>query len=111
VPDLDLQKARVAEVLAAYSPGWVGTLGFLFGTAEDKVKECFEIVRIRDNDGKFNHAKVVCVDDELLYIGSDNAYTSFNEEHGVWIDDETAISAWKRDYWERLWTESQPKKA
>ena len=51
----------------------------------------FKVMRIMANAKQFNHSKVVCVDDELLYIGSDNAYPSYNEEHGVWIKDQTAI--------------------
>jgi len=105
---LETQKTRVAEVLAAfrhYTSAWDP------GYAKSLVDKNFEIVRLRDDDGKINHSKVVCVDDELLYIGSDNAYTSFNEEHGVWIDDETAINAWKKGYWDTLWEQSQHKKA
>lgn len=50
-----------------------------------------------------NHSKVVCVDDKLLYIGSDNIYPSYNEEHGVWIDDDATIKAWKEKIWTELW--------
>lgn len=58
-------------------------------------------------DGKthnlYSHSKIVCVDRKLMYVGSDNAYPCYNEEHGVWIEDQTAINGWLDgffiDYW------------
>lgn len=56
--------------------------------------------RIMGNQTVYNnHAKVVCVDQALLYVGSDNAYPQYNEQHGVWIEDKTNISAWNENYW------------
>jgi len=83
------------------------------GVTQEKAKEYvvahFMPVRIMGDTGTvtYNHAKVVCIDDELLYIGSENAYPSYNEEHGVWIDNTTAIDAWRTGYWEPLWKVSQ----
>ncbi len=31
-----------------------------------------------------------------------NAYPSYNEEHGVWIDDRKAIAEWKGKFWNEL---------
>ncbi|OAL38908.1 hypothetical protein AYO20_01659 [Fonsecaea nubica] len=47
----------------------------------------------------YNHCKIVCVDGRLLYVGSDNAYPSFNEEHGVWIEDAAEVDSWKKKFW------------
>lgn len=55
-----------------------------------------------------NHSKLVVVDDAVCYVGSDNAYPSYNEEFGVWIDDATAISSLVSQYWDALWNFSQP---
>lgn len=55
-----------------------------------------------------NHAKLVVVDDAICYIGSDNAYPSYNEEFGVWIDDEASISSFIQGYWNDLWAFAQP---
>lgn len=47
----------------------------------------FVIKRIRkmygDRGPDSIHTKTICVDRELLYVGSDNLYPSYNEEHGV----------------------------
>ena len=50
----------------------------------------------------YNHCKIVCVDDRLLYIGSDNAYPSYNEEHGVWIEDAAEVESWKKKFWNEM---------
>ncbi|KAK0616218.1 hypothetical protein B0T14DRAFT_604565 [Immersiella caudata] len=49
------------------------------------------------------HTKTICVDEELLYVGSDNLYPSYNEEHGIWVDDKPAVQGWIKDYWNVLW--------
>jgi hypothetical protein len=54
-------------------------------------------------DGHANHAKVAIVDDALLYVGSDNAYPSYNVEFGLWIGDEPSVQAFVNDYWTPLW--------
>lgn len=42
------------------------------------------IIRIMGNDPNFEaHNKVVCVDRTLLYVGSDNAFPQYNEQHGA----------------------------
>jgi hypothetical protein len=50
-----------------------------------------------------NHAKVVVVDDALCYVGSDNAYPSYNTEFGLWHGDTGAIAHFVQDYWTGLW--------
>lgn len=54
----------------------------------------------------WNHSKAVCCDQNLLFIGSDNPYASYNEEHGVWIDDKTAIGKWFNGLWTNKWNQS-----
>ncbi|HYE54961.1 MAG TPA: hypothetical protein VD996_08965, partial [Chitinophagaceae bacterium] len=34
-----------------------------------------------------NHCKMMMVDDAACYIGSDNAYPSYNTEFGIWVED------------------------
>lgn len=54
----------------------------------------------------YNHCKVVAVDRKLLYVGSDNAYPCYNEEHGIWVEDKPTVDAWFNDYWQGLWDRS-----
>jgi len=67
--------------------------------------EYLHIRRILKNNGKkFLHTKVICVDEKLMYVGSDNAYPCYNEEHGVWIEDEATVKAWMKKYWNGAWS-------
>ncbi|KIV77246.1 hypothetical protein PV11_09059 [Exophiala sideris] len=60
--------------------------------------------RIMGNDGSVGaHNKVVCVDRTLLYVGSDNAYPQYNEQHGIWIEEQTNIDAWFSGYFDKAW--------
>jgi hypothetical protein len=77
--------------------------------AENEVEALMDqylrIRRILENDGeKFCHTKIVCVDDELMYVGSDNAYPAYHEEHGVWIQDKATVEAWKTKFWNAAWS-------
>jgi hypothetical protein len=67
-----------------------------------------QIRRISNNESRYNHCKVVCCDRKLLYIGSDNPYPNYNEEHGVWVDDKEAIDRWYAGYWDPRWKPSPP---
>jgi hypothetical protein len=56
-----------------------------------------------------NHSKLIVVDDSVCYVGSDNVYPSYNEEFGVWLDnDARAISSFVSDYWKGLWNFAKP---
>ena len=46
-----------------------------------------------------NHSKVVVIDSEIMYVGSDNVYPSYNAEFGIWIDDVLSIQSYLNDYW------------
>jgi hypothetical protein len=61
------------------------------------------IKRISNDGTRFNHCKVVCTDMKLLYVGSDNTYPNYNEEHGIWIEDKIAIGDWYDKYWKLRW--------
>jgi len=50
-----------------------------------------------------NHSKLVVVDDAICYVGSDNLYPSYNEESGIWIDDQQAIQRFVNEWWNDLW--------
>lgn len=68
------------------------------------VDEQFQVRRALGNKTwYYNHSKIVCVDDRMLYIGSDNAYPSYNEEHGAWIEDEAEVGRWKTKFWNGMW--------
>ena len=72
------------------------------------VDEKFKIKRVLEDDGKnYLHTKVVVVDERLMYVGSDNAYPNYNEEHGVWIEDKGAIGEWVGGFWRGLWERSR----
>lgn len=57
-------------------------------------------------DDYYNHCKVVCVDNRMMYIGSDNAYPSFDEEHGISIDDAAAVKTRQDKFWMGMWNRS-----
>lgn len=72
-------------------PSGLGAYGG--GIPEDKIDAALadhlHIRRVGEDNGKmYSHSKVVCVDKKLMYVGSDNAYPCYNEEHGVWVEDE-----------------------
>ncbi len=50
-----------------------------------------------------NHSKLVLVDDAICYVGSDNLYPNYNEESGIWIDDQQAIRRFVDEWWNGLW--------
>lgn len=54
--------------------------------------------------GEANHSKVAIVDDTLIYVGSDNAYPSYNIEFGVWTGDSALTKAFVDGYWTALWS-------
>jgi hypothetical protein len=69
-------------------------------------------------DTLYSHSKIVCVDRRLMYVGSDNAYPCYNEEHGVWMGDSAKIGGWLDDFFVPYWKECktpddlvEPKKA
>jgi len=84
-----------------------------FDKVDDYIKDHVKVRRVLKGDVPgtsnmhCNHNKIVCVDDQLMYIGSDNMYPSYNEEHGIWIDDKDAIGAWKQKFWKGLWDNSK----
>jgi hypothetical protein len=72
------------------------------------VDENFEVRRaLGNNTYYYNHSKIVCVDDRLLYVGSDNAYPCYNEEHGAWIEDAAEVASWKNKFWNEMWARAK----
>jgi hypothetical protein len=60
--------------------------------------------RIMNNDGRvMQHSKVVAVDMKVMYVGSDNAYPQYNDQHGIWIEEQNNVGAWKTEYFEKAW--------
>lgn len=78
--------------------------------ADDLVFKWFKIRRIGKPYGDAGpnsiHTKTVCIDKQLLYVGSDNIYPSYNEEHGIWIDEKLALADWVDNYWNVVWSNS-----
>eukprot|EP00588_Corethron_pennatum_P008841 CAMPEP_0194274128 /NCGR_PEP_ID=MMETSP0169-20130528/7286_1 /TAXON_ID=218684 /ORGANISM="Corethron pennatum, Strain L29A3" /LENGTH=1429 /DNA_ID=CAMNT_0039017245 /DNA_START=34 /DNA_END=4320 /DNA_ORIENTATION=- len=54
-----------------------------------------------------NHAKILMVDEEIFYIGSDNTYGGGLAEFGLIIDDATRSKDFADNYWNTLWTEAR----
>jgi hypothetical protein len=52
-----------------------------------------------DSPNHANHSKVVVIDSEIMYVGSDNVYPSYNAEFGIWIDDNQSIQNYLNNYW------------
>ena len=71
---------------------------------EDYTKGFDAIKRLTKAGPMWNHCKVVCCDGKLLYVGSDNPYPNYDEEHGVWMDDKDAIDKWREEFWNPRWT-------
>lgn len=80
--------------------------------AYDLVLKWFKVRRIGKPYGEAGpnsiHTKTICIDKQLLYVGSDNLYPSYNEEHGIWVDDKPALADWVENYWKVLWSRSIP---
>ncbi len=81
------------------------------GKISDIVSKRVEYRRVDNNlssPSHANHAKLVVVDEALCYIGSDNFYPGYNEESGIWIDDQQAIQRFVAEYWTGLWRFAVP---
>lgn len=89
-------------VLAASLP----TLG---GIEESKIDEAMEkylhFRRVMKDDGNYySHSKIICVDKKLMYVGRDNAYPCYNEEHGIWVEEPKTVGAWIDGFFKPYWT-------
>jgi phosphatidylserine/phosphatidylglycerophosphate/cardiolipin synthase-like enzyme len=73
---------------------------------EKIVKERFLVKRISTVHTVNMHAKLVCVDRSLLYVGSDNQYPHYNEEFGCWVEDEEHIDSFFKEFYDGIWTRS-----
>lgn len=89
-------KQRVKTVAAG--PGW-----FSLTTFDSWWDQRCAVRRITDDASMMNHCKVLCTDKKLMYVGSDNYYPSYNEEHGIWVDDPEAVTKWWESYWVPRW--------
>ena len=80
----------------------LGVINFA-GPADEVVRSFLTYKRISlqtDRPGHGNHSKVVVVDGSLMYVGSDNAYPSYNAEFGFWFDDARSIGNYLSQYWD-----------
>jgi hypothetical protein len=81
------------------------------GDAELVVNKIVHCRRIAASQPKAKHAchcKLVVADDSVVYIGSDNAYPAYCEEHGLWVGDQSSIDDLITNYWNGLWEFAQP---
>ncbi len=53
---------------------------------------------------EYNHGKIWIVDDSAFFVGSDNIYPGYLQEHGYVIADQTATQNFINDYWVPLWS-------
>ncbi|MDJ0642876.1 MAG: hypothetical protein QNJ15_08665 [Erythrobacter sp.] len=54
--------------------------------------------------GEYNHGKIWIVDDSVFFVGSDNIYPGYLQEHGYVIADQTATQRFITDYWDPIWS-------
>jgi len=74
-------------------------IGHLRLTAEEKTYK-----RGEDPGGQIgNHAKILMVDDQAFYMGSDNAYGSGLAEFGLITDDAEKTGEFNQQYWKPKW--------
>ncbi|KAJ9654562.1 hypothetical protein H2201_008983 [Coniosporium apollinis] len=102
-------KYRLKRIMLGL-PSAFGLLGG--GIPEDKIdaalSKYLHIRRVdKDNGHMYSHSKVVCVDKKLMYVGSDNAYPCYNEEHGVWVEDDSSesyyVGDWVNKFFDPYW--------
>jgi len=71
---------------------------------EDIVRDRLRLKRVRNGDvHQLMHAKTLCVDRSLLYIGSDNPYPAYNEEFGCWVEEPGYVESWFKGFYDGAW--------
>jgi hypothetical protein len=74
---------------------------------DEAVDKYLHIRRCLNDDGKmYSHSKIVCIDQKLMYVGSDNLYPCYNEEHGIWVEDGVSTSSvkdWVNGFYTTYW--------
>jgi phosphatidylserine/phosphatidylglycerophosphate/cardiolipin synthase-like enzyme len=71
---------------------------------EKIVNERLLLKRVRRGEkNQQMHAKLVCVDRNVLYVGSDNQYPHYNEEFGCWLEHPDYVGAFFKDFYDTLW--------
>jgi phosphatidylserine/phosphatidylglycerophosphate/cardiolipin synthase-like enzyme len=83
------------------------------GIEADKIEPALQkylhFRRVYNDDGTmFSHSKIVCVDKKLMYVGSDNAYPCYNEEHDVRVEDEKRVGTWVTSFFDPYWGKCTP---
>ena len=82
--------------------------------AYDLVCEHFNVAGIRFSDEDLwpdggyiaNHSKLMIVDDQAFYLGSQNLYPADLAEFGLIVDDATVTAELLDVYWDPMWTHS-----
>jgi phosphatidylserine/phosphatidylglycerophosphate/cardiolipin synthase-like enzyme len=124
VSNKDATAGGLGASVAGYSNGWStdDVLAHIrdYATANGLTREqvCAHLhvapLRFSDEntfpDGKVfpNHAKLVLVDEQAFFIGSQNLYQAGLTEFGYIVDDKRAASELVSGYWNHLWQYSAP---
>jgi len=97
--------ARVKMRIARIMKGLPAEMGGIPGEqVEGAVNKYLHIRRcLEDNGQMYSHSKIVCVDKKLMYVGSDNLYPCYNEEHGIWVEDDATVKAWFNGFYKKYW--------
>ncbi|KAK4212694.1 hypothetical protein QBC37DRAFT_401245 [Rhypophila decipiens] len=66
----------------------------------------FLVKRIGTTTSYKMHAKTICIDRSLLYVGSDNPYPHYNQEFGCWIEDPPSVASFFAEFYDGIWERS-----
>ena len=96
---------RVKHRIRRIMNGLPSTAGGLpWDDIDGAIEKHLHFKRVMKDDGAmFSHSKIVCVDRKLMYVGSDNAYPCYNEEHGIWVENEATVGAWLKGFFDPYW--------
>lgn len=111
-----LKRGAAVDILlsnhaANYSGGYSDDMGgkALQGVIADQLGSAPQNLTIRQiPDPISNHAKVWIANDEMFYVGSDNAYPGFLQEYGFIVADPAATTQFLSTYWNPIWAKGVP---
>ncbi|KAK1833511.1 hypothetical protein QBC39DRAFT_401416 [Podospora conica] len=97
-------KARLIQVMKHMASKSALHVATRVEDVEGIVNDRLRLRRVRNGDDhQWMHAKTLCVDRSLLYIGSDNPYPHYNAEFGCWVEDEGYVGAWFGGFYDGAW--------
>jgi phosphatidylserine/phosphatidylglycerophosphate/cardiolipin synthase-like enzyme len=72
------------------------------------IKYSADEVTYPDGSRPGNHAKLIMVDDQAFYVGSQNLYPNANAEFGYIVDDARKAEELLKAYWTPMWNAAGP---